>query len=39
MTLLDLLPHLNAALNALIAALLVAGGVAIRRGRRDLHPD
>jgi putative membrane protein len=33
----DLLPTLNALLNASCAALLVAGFVAIRRGRRDLH--
>lgn len=34
----DWLPHLNAVLNGAIAALLVAGYVAIRRGRRRLHP-
>lgn len=32
------LPHLNGALNAVIAALLVAGYAAIRTGRRRLHP-
>jgi putative membrane protein len=36
--LLDLLPHLNGGLNAAIAALLVAAGLAIRRGNRQLHP-
>lgn len=35
---LGLLPHLNGALNAAIAILLLAGWVAIRRGRRDVHP-
>jgi putative membrane protein len=34
----SLLPHLNGALNGLIAALLIAGFVAIRRGDRRLHP-
>jgi uncharacterized membrane protein YozB (DUF420 family) len=32
-----LLPHLNAALNASAAALLVLGYVFVRRGRVDLH--
>jgi putative membrane protein len=31
------LPHLNVALNALAAAFLVAGWFAIRRGRQELH--
>jgi putative membrane protein len=35
---LDLLPHLSAALNGVMFALLIAGFAAIRRGRRDLHP-
>ena len=33
----QLLPGVNATLNGLAAALLVAGYVAIRRGARDLH--
>ena len=33
----ELLPSVNAALNALSACLLVAGWRAIRAGRRDLH--
>lgn len=37
MTLAEFLPSLNAALNASSAALLVAGFVAIRRGRREAH--
>jgi putative membrane protein len=37
MTLASALPAVNAALNALSAALVVAGFVAIRRGRRDVH--
>lgn len=34
----DLLPHLNGALNGVMGSLLVAGLVAIRRGNRRLHP-
>jgi uncharacterized membrane protein YozB (DUF420 family) len=34
----QVLPHLNGALNGLITVLLVCAFVAIRRGRRDLHP-
>jgi putative membrane protein len=34
----ELLPHLNGALNGVIGTLLVAGLVAIRRGNRELHP-
>ncbi len=37
MTLASALPGVNAALNALSAVLVVAGFVAIRRGRRDVH--
>lgn len=37
MTLTELLPPLNAALNATSAALLLSGFAAIRRGRRELH--
>ncbi len=37
MTLASTLPGVNAALNALSAVLVVAGFVAIRRGRRDVH--
>ncbi|HSN89822.1 MAG TPA: DUF420 domain-containing protein [Anaeromyxobacteraceae bacterium] len=37
MTLADLLPSVNAALNGTSAVLAVAGFVAIRRGRRDVH--
>ncbi len=37
MTLASVLPGVNAGLNALSAALAVAGFVAIRRGRRDVH--
>lgn len=37
MTLAELLPPVNAALNATSATLLLAGFVAIRRGRRALH--
>lgn len=37
-TVIQLLPHLNMGLNALIALLLIAGWVAIRRGKRTLHP-
>jgi putative membrane protein len=37
MTARDLLPHLNGALNAVVALLLVAAFAAIRRGRRALH--
>ncbi len=37
MTLASTLPGVNAALNALSAALAVAGFVAIRRGRREVH--
>ncbi len=37
MTLGSVLPGVNAALNALSAVLVVAGFVAIRRGRRDVH--
>jgi len=33
----ELLPHLNGALNAAIAALLISALVAIRRGRRETH--
>jgi len=36
-TLASVLPSLDAALNALSAALVVAGFVAIRRGHRDVH--
>ena len=32
------LPHLNALLNLGVSLLLIAGFVAIRRGRRRLHP-
>jgi putative membrane protein len=34
----QVLPHLNGALNGLIAVLLVCALIAIRRDRRDLHP-
>lgn len=34
----ELLPHLSGLLNAVVAALLLAGFVAIRRGHRRLHP-
>lgn len=37
-TLIHVLPHVNMALNALVAFLLMAGWVAIRRGKRTLHP-
>ncbi len=37
MTLASALPGVNAALNALSGVLVVAGFVAIRRGRRDVH--
>lgn len=37
MTLASLLPGLNAGLNALSGALALAGFVAVRRGRRDVH--
>jgi putative membrane protein len=37
-TLTEALPHLSGLLNAVIVALLLAGFVAIRRGRRELHP-
>ena len=37
MTLGSVLPGVNATLNALSAVLVVAGFVAIRRGRRDVH--
>lgn len=36
-TLAELLPGVNAGLNALSGALALAGFVAIRRGRRDVH--
>lgn len=36
-SLLELLPHANATLNAANVALLVLGRMAIRRGERDLH--
>jgi putative membrane protein len=36
-TLADVLPAVNAALNGTCTVLLVAGFVAIRRGRRELH--
>lgn len=38
MTALELLPHVNAGLNATVASLLLAGFIAIRRGKRKLHP-
>ncbi len=38
MTLVEVLPHVSGALNALVATLLIAGFVAIRRGHRTLHP-
>ena len=38
MVLSEALPHLNGGLNGLITVLLVCAFVAIRRGRRDLHP-
>ena len=38
MTLVEALPHINAALNGTVAALLIAGFVAIRKGKRELHP-
>ncbi len=37
MTLAELLPSVNAALNGLSAVLIVAGFAAIKRGRRDVH--
>ncbi len=37
MTLASLLPGVNAGLNALSGALALAGFVAVRRGRRDVH--
>ena len=37
MTLASVLPGVNATFNALSAALVVAGFVAIRRGRREVH--
>jgi putative membrane protein len=37
-TLVEILPHVSGALNALVATLLIAGFVAIRRGHRTLHP-
>jgi putative membrane protein len=37
MTLETILPAVNAGLNALAGAFVVAGWVAIRRGRRDVH--
>ncbi len=37
-TLIQVLPHLNMGLNALVAFLLMAGWVAIRRGKKTLHP-
>jgi putative membrane protein len=36
-TLAESLPAVNASLNALAGALVVAGWIAIRRGRRELH--
>jgi putative membrane protein len=35
---LEMLPHVGGALNAAVFALLIAAFVAIRRGRRELHP-
>ena len=37
-TLILWLPHINMALNILIALLLLAGFVAIRKGKKTLHP-
>ena len=38
MTFVEFLPHLNASLNATSTVCLLAGYIAIKRGRRDLHP-